>query len=105
MNAAIEPTTSLPPTMAGVEPTSLRALHVCAHCHQRGTTACGALWRTSARAECSDLYYLHSGCLRRYKAAHILLSVEGRIPRVPLDDRAGAHPYRHMTVAAGGSHE
>jgi len=56
-------------------------LHVCAHCHHIGTTATGALWRVSPSPDCRDLYYLHSGCLAPYKAAHGLRSVEGRIPR------------------------
>jgi len=58
---------------------------VCAHCHQPGTTVCGALWRVSpatSHAACDALYFLHSRCLAPYKTAHGLRSVEGRVPHI-----------------------
>jgi len=91
--ATIEPTTSVPTRTSRdlhLSPfVPLSAAHACAHCHEVGTTATGALGRTSLCAECPDLYYLHSGCLAPYKVAHGLRSVEGRIPRGP-GDRAVA---------------
>ncbi len=53
-------------------------LYPCAHCHRRGTTAAGALWRTG---QSDELYYLHSRCLASYKVACGLRSVEGRVAR------------------------
>jgi len=64
-------------------PTQTPVVHVCAHCHQPGTTVCGALWRVSpatSHTACTDLYYLHSRCLAPYKAVSGLRSVEGRLP-------------------------
>ena len=58
-----------------------RFRYQCSHCHEHGTTVCGALWRVSLEADCQDLYYLHCGCLAPYKVAHGLRSVEGRLPR------------------------
>ncbi len=54
-------------------------LYQCAHCHRRGTTAAGALWRTGQSDDA--LYYLHSRCLASYKVARGLRSVEGRVAR------------------------
>ncbi len=56
-------------------------LYPCDCCHQAGTTAVGALWRTG---EGDALYYLHSRCLASYKALHGLRSVEGRVARTAI---------------------
>ena len=54
--------------------------HRCAHCHDTGTTVCGALWRVSLADDCTELYFLHSRtCLLAYKRLHGLKSVEGRV--------------------------
>ncbi len=59
-----------------------RFRYQCDHCQETGTTACGALWRTSLADDCTDLYYLHSRCLSVYRRVHGLRSVEGRLPLV-----------------------
>ena len=61
----------------------------CVHCNTPGTTRCGALWRVSLADECQDLYYLHTGCLRDFKAAQGLRSVEGRQPLAGARARRG----------------
>ncbi len=71
----------------------------CAHCGTFSTTASGALWRVSLADDCTDLYYLCCGCVKPYKRAHGLRSVEGR---VPLTDEAPATPagvWRTWSVA------
>lgn len=57
----------------------LRETFRCDHCRESGTTTHGSLWKTALDPH-ATLYYLHSGCLAPYKAAHSLRSVEGRIP-------------------------
>jgi len=57
-----------------------RVHHQCDHCHERGATVCGGLWRVSLADDCTELYYLHSHyCLSAYKQRHGLKSVEGRV--------------------------
>lgn len=76
-----------------------RGWHTCAHCHEAGTTVCGALWRVSLKPGHGDLYYLHGHCLDPYKVARGLRSVEGRLPRA--DTRARlAHRARRFTPTA-----
>ncbi len=73
--------------------------HTCAHCHEAGTTVCGALWRVSLKPGRGDLYYLHGHCLDPYKVARGLRSVEGRLPRA--DTRARwARRARRFTPTA-----
>jgi len=66
-----------------------RFRYQCSHCHEHGTTVCGALWRVSLEPDCQDLYYLHCGCLAPYKIAHGLRSVEGRRPLASARMRRG----------------
>jgi len=75
------------------------AFFCCAHCHEAGTTVCGALWRVSLKPGHGDLYYLHGHCLDPYTVARGLRSVEGRLPLT--DTRARlAHRARRFTPTA-----
>ena len=95
-DVALSPTPGRTP---GPTPARGLAFFCCAHCHQPGTTVCGALWRVSLKPGRGDLYYLHGHCLDPYKVARGLRSVEGRLPRA--DTRARlAHRARRFTPTA-----
>ena len=97
-HAATPATVALSPT-TGRTPARGLAVFCCAHCHEAGTTVCGALWPVSLKPGRGDLYYLHSHCLDPYKVARGLRSVEGRLPRA--DTRARlAHRARRFSPIA-----
>ncbi len=97
-DAAMPATVALSPTPGrGRTPARGLAFFCCAHCHQPGTTVCGALWRVSLKPGRGDLYYLHGCCLDPYKATYGLRSVEGRLPLAdtrPRLTRRSAPPAR-----------
>ncbi len=97
-DAATPTDVALSPT-PGRTPARGLAFFCCAHCHEAGTTVCGALWRVSLKPGRGDLYYLHSHCLDPYKVARGLRSVEGRLPL--MDTRARwARRARRFTPTA-----
>ncbi len=75
------PTIPVTPRVASTLPLNTPAVHTCDYCGALGTTASGGLWRVSPGAGDDRLYFLHSGCVRPYKVAHGLQSVEGCRPR------------------------
>jgi len=97
-DAATPTTVALSPT-PGHTPARGLAFFCCAHCHEAGTTVCGALWRVSLKPGCGDLYYLHGHCLDPYKVARGLRSVEGRLPLADTRARLAGRARRFTPTA------
>jgi len=97
-DAATPTDVALSPT-PGRTPARGLAVFCCAHCHEAGTTVCGALWRVSLKPGCGDLYYLHGHCLDPYKVARGLRSVEGRLPLADTRARLAGRARRFTPTA------
>jgi len=99
-HAATPATVALSPTPGRTHtPARGLAFFCCAHCHEAGTTVCGALWRVSLKPERGDLYYLHGRCLDPYKVARGLRSVEGRLPLTDTRARLAGRARRFTPTA------
>jgi len=99
-DAATPTDVALSPTPGpGHTPARGLAVFCCAHCHQPGTTVCGALWRVSLKPGRGDLYYLHGHCLDPYKVARGLRSVEGRLPLTDTRARLAGRARRFTPTA------
>ena len=96
--ATIEPTTSVPTRTSRdlhLSPfVPLSAAHACAHCHEVGTTATGALGRTSLCAECPTSTTCTVGVSRPTRLPTACAASRGASPAAPATARSPGR-WRH----------